>query len=126
MFIPLRDGHLTAVRCVALIRVHGTVYGVSDREEKPAPDEGRPCCRHRGLKPLSLRADCSFWIAAHISSASTPPSCRLPRRWQSSKPVRLTNCARACPCSGGSSRETFFIGRLPDLGRAPGKPRRAP
>ena len=33
---PFQDGHPTAVCCVALIRVHGTVYGVSDREEKPA------------------------------------------------------------------------------------------
>jgi hypothetical protein len=34
---PFQDGHLTAACCVALIRVRGTVYGVSDREEKPVP-----------------------------------------------------------------------------------------
>jgi hypothetical protein len=28
---PFQDGHLTAVRCVALIRVHVTVYAVPDR-----------------------------------------------------------------------------------------------
>ncbi len=61
-------------------------------------------------------------LAAHISSASTPPSYREASRLQSSNPVRLTNCARAWPCSGGSSRTIFFIGRLPPGRRTTARP----